>query len=295
MAVLSKGNLFDPHLVKDLISKVRGRSSLAALSQQIPVSFNGNKEFVFSMDSDIDIVAENGKKKAGGLKLEPITIRPIKYVYQARVSDEFMRAAEEEQISILEAFNDGFAKRVAAGLDISAMHGLNPSTSAASDVIGTNHFDSAVTQTVEYAAETPDESIEQAIETVEAADREVNGIVISSAVRANLAAMKDTNGDKLYPEFAFGGKPTTLGAQRLEINKTVAVGEKDNGIVGDFANAFKWGYAAEIPLEIIQYGDPDNTGVDLKGSNQVCLRAEVYLGWGILDPASFARIVPAAD
>ena len=41
---------------------------------------------------------------------------------------------------------------------------------------------------------------------------------------------------------------------------------------------------------MIPYGDPDNTGVDLKGSNQVYLRAEVYLGWGILDPKSFARV-----
>ena len=66
-----------------------------------------------------------------------------------------------------------------------------------------------------------------------------------------------------------------------------------NVYVGDFENAFKWGYAKEIPLEIIEYGDPDNSGNDLKGYNQVYLRAEVYLGWGILDPEAFARIVEA--
>ena len=42
---------------------------------------------------------------------------------------------------------------------------------------------------------------------------------------------------------------------------------------------------------MIPYGDPDNSGVDLKGSNQVYIRGEVYVGWGILIPASFGRIV----
>ena len=47
MAVLSKGNLFDPVLTKDLINKVKGKSSLAVLSAQTPIPFNGSKEFLF--------------------------------------------------------------------------------------------------------------------------------------------------------------------------------------------------------------------------------------------------------
>jgi hypothetical protein len=41
MAVLSKGNLFDPVLVTDLINKVKGHSSLAVLSAREPIPFNG--------------------------------------------------------------------------------------------------------------------------------------------------------------------------------------------------------------------------------------------------------------
>ena len=58
----SRENLFDPVLVTDLINKVKGKSSLAKLSGQTPIPFNGLKEFIFSMDNEIDIVAENGKK-----------------------------------------------------------------------------------------------------------------------------------------------------------------------------------------------------------------------------------------
>ena len=56
---------------------------------------------------------------------------------------------------------------------------------------------------------------------------------------------------------------------------------------------FRWGYAKGIKLEVIEYGDPDNSGNDLKGHGQVYIRAEVYLGWGILDADSFARIKKA--
>lgn len=289
--VLSKGSLFDPELVADLITKVKGKSSLALLSPQIPVAFNGNKEFIFSFDNEIDIVAENGEKGVGGVNLEPIKIVPIKFEYGARVSDEFMYAAEEEQIAILEAFNDGFAKKVASGLDIAAMHGINPRTGLASAVIGTNHFDAKVTKTVTYNSSKPDENIEDAISAVETADGSVSGIAITPAVRTALSKLKNnTSGEKLYPEFAFGGQPTSLGNNALSINKTVAKGAVDEAIVGDFANMFKWGYAKEIPTQIIEYGDPDGQG-DLKRFNQVYIRAEVYLGWGIFDGDSFTRVV----
>lgn len=288
----SKGNLFDPVLVSDLISKVKGKSSLAELSAATPVAFNGNKEFTFTLDSDVDIVAENGAKSEGGLSIEPITIVPIKFEYGARVSDEFLYATEEAKIDIMSQFIDGFAKKLARGLDIAAFHGVNPRTGSASTVVGDNNFDTKVTQTVTYAQATPDAVLDSAIALVEDQENETTGIAIAPGVRSDLAAMTSKNGNRLYPEFAFGGKPASLGSQALSINSTVSTGtSKDKAIVGDFSNMFKWGYAKEIPLTVIEYGDPDNSGKDLKGYNQVYLRAEAYIGWGILDASSFARVV----
>lgn len=287
-----KGNLFDPKLVTDLIAKVNGKSSLAKLGKQTPIPFNGSKEFIFTLDNEIDIVAEGGKKTEGGLSLEPVTIVPIKFEYGARVSDEFLFATDEEKIDILKAFNDGFAKKVAKGLDIAAMHGVNPRTGTASTVIGNNCFDlKVVDNKAVYDATKPDEALETAIAMIEATEGEVTGVAIAPAVRADLAKMRNSAGDRLFPEFAFGGQPATLGSQALDINSTVAFGtSKDRMIVGDFANMFKWGYAKELPLDIIEYGDPDNSGKDLKGYNQVYIRSEIYLGWGIMDANSFARV-----
>lgn len=286
-----RGNLFDPVLVKDLISKVKGKSSLAKLSGQTPIPFNGLKEFIFSMDNEIDIVAENGKKTEGGLSIEPVKIVPIKFEYGARVSDEFLFATEEEQLQVLTAFNDGFAAKVAKGFDLAAFHGINPRTGEASAVVGSNHFDSKVTQTVTYTKGTPDVNLDGIIAAVQGADGDVTGMALSNAFGADMATVKE-NGVRQYPEFRFGASPASLGGMAVDVNKTVYNATvKDHAIVGDFQNAFKWGFSKNIPLEIIKYGDPDNSGKDLKGYNQVYVRAEVYLGWGILVPEYFGRVV----
>ena len=291
----NRGNLFDPELVSDLITKVRGKSSIAELCAQTPIPFNGLKEFTFSMDSEIDIVAEEGKKTEGGISMAPLTIVPIKFEYGARVSDEFLHANEEEQIDILTAFNDGFAKKVAKGLDLAAFHGINPRTNTASTVIGENHFDAKVTQTVTYAGATPDDNLEDAIALVDGSEMDVTGMALSKTFGAAMAKVK-AQGVKLYPEFAFGASPKTLNGIPVSVNKTVSGGTtKDHGIIGDFQNAFKWGYSKQIPTEIIKYGDPDNSGKDLKGYNQVYIRAEIYLGWGIMLPEAFAIIKEAAE
>lgn len=295
MAVLSKGTLFAPELVTDLVSKVKGKSSLAVMTAQEPVPFNGQKEFTFTMDSEIDVVAENGKKSHGGISIAPRTILPIKVEYGARVSDEFMYAADEAKINILKAFNDGFAKKVARGLDLMAMHGINPRTGTASAVIGTNHFDAAVTQTVEYVAASVDDNIETAIATVQGAGGVVTGMIASPVVSSALSALK-VNGQRVYPDLAWGANPGAINGLKLDINKTVSDADtiaKDRAILGDFTDSFRWGYANEVPMEVIEYGDPDGSGNDLKNYNQVYLRAELFLGWAILEPTSFARIIDA--
>lgn len=290
---LSKGTLFEPSLVTDLISKVKGKSSLAILSQHTPIPFNGLKEFTFSLDNEIDVVAENGKKAYGGVSVEPIKIIPIKVEYGARISDEFMYASEEEKIDILKAFNDGFAKKVAKGLDLMAFHGINPRTGEASSVIGDNHFDNVVVQTVVYDAGDPDANIEAAVAVIHGSEGEVTGAAFSPIFSSALAKMK-INGVKAFPELSWGANPGSINGLKIDINKTVENKTvKDRAILGDFMNMFKWGYAKEVPFEVIRYGDPDNSGKDLKGYNQVYLRAELYIGWGIMDANSFARVVEA--
>lgn len=286
---------FPPELVTELFDAVKGHSSIARLSGSRPMPFAGNTQFVFAMDGEAEIVGEGGQKSPNDASITPVTITPIKFIYQHRVTDEFLKLSDEARLPYLRAFADGFSKKIARGFDIAAFHGINPKTGAASTVVGTNHFDSAVSQTATYTSGTSvaDEVLEAAIQLVHGSDREVSGIALSPIYGQYMSAVK-VNGVAQYPEFRFGGHPDAFYGFGVDVNNTVnkkisTATTRDLAIIGDFENAFRWGYAANISLEIIEYGDPDGQG-DLKRQNQIELRSEAYIGWGILDGASFARI-----
>lgn len=291
--MLEKATYFSEDLVKDLFNKAAGHSTLAKLGAQMPVSFVGNEVFTFAMDDEVEMVGEGGKKSAGASTVEPVKIVPFKVVYQTRVSDEFMYAAEEKKVEILKAFNEGFAKKVARGLDIMAIHGVNPRTKENAASI-TNCFAKleGITE-IEYDAAQIEQNIEDAIAAV-ADSYDVTGMAMARPFSATLAGLT-VNGVKQYPELGWGANPATVKGLPVDVNSTINFNNaNDRAIIGDFKNAFKWGYAKQIPLEVIEYGDPDQTGKDLKAYNQVCLRAETYIGWGILDAAAFARITDKA-
>lgn len=296
--ILSKGSLFPEELIPEFIKQTRGASALAKLCAARPIPFNGTKEFTFSLDKEVDIVAENGAKGKGGATLSPVTIVPLKIEYGCRISDEFLYASEEAQLDYMGAFADGFAKKAAKGLDLMAFHGINPRTGTASSVIGSNHFDSKVTQAVTLASgDKPDDNIEAAIALVQGAENEVNGMVMAPLFKGELAKQTTADGAKLYPQLAWGNNPGVINGLQVETTSNLSANSSvDRALVGDFANTFRWGYAKEIPIEVIKYGNPDNDEVlgDLKGHNQIYLRGEMYIGWGILDPSAFAIIKAAS-
>ena len=295
---LQTGTLFKPELVKDVISKVTGASVLAQLANQTPIPFNGTEQFIFNLEGDAQIVGEGKLKGGGKAVLEAKIIKPLKFVYQARISDEFMKASEEKQIEYLSLFADGFAKKIADAFDVAALHGLEPKTLTDASFKATNSFDGLVTtNVVSYTEAQIDSNIEDAIQTVIATDNDVTGIAMSPVAARAMSKIKNKNEDAKYSEFSFGGRPTEFADHKLQINKNLtkqgSSSEKDHVIVGDFENRFKWGYAENMPLEIIQFGDPDGTGRDLKAYNEICLRAEAFIGWGILDATAFARVKEA--
>lgn len=288
---IKKAAYFPAELTKEMFSKVKGHSSLAKLKAEEPVAFNGTDIFVFDFDGEVSIVGESAAKPAGGASIEPVQMRPIKVVYQSRVSDEFVNAAEEVRLEYLRKFSEGFSKKIGAGFDVMAMHGVNPATGESSSLIGNNHFDYVTNSNTVTLSDAIDKDIEDAIGLVEDTENIVTGIIFAPAARTAMGALRTGTGERTYPDFAFGAVPDKMGAGTVDVNATVSKnGSKDRVLVGDFANAFKWGYAKEIPLEVIEYGDPDGAGRDLKQYNEVLLRSEVFIGWGILDGDAFAKV-----
>ncbi len=294
MTTLKSGSLFPPETVSDIISKVQGHSVLAKLAGQSAIPFNGVEQFIFNLEGNAQIVGEGEQKQAGNASLTSKVIKPLKFVYQARITDEFVHASQEKQLNYLQSFTDGFAKKMAEAFDIAALHGLEPKSLTEASFKATNSFDGVVSgNVVTFNADSIDDDIDTAVQAVVAKGSEVTGLALSPQAGQALAKVK-VNGVVQYPEFRFGQNPDSFYGMSSDINKTMTVAtEKDHVIAGDFQNKFKWGYAENIPMEIIEYGDPDGTGRDLKAYNEICLRAEAFIGWGILDADAFARVKEA--
>ena len=295
---MKQGTLFSPELVTEIMSKVQGRSTLAKLANQQPIPFNGTEQFIFNLEGNAQIVGEGGLKGAGKAVITSKVIKPLKFVYQARITDEFKYASDEKKLNFLKHYADGFAKKIAEAFDIAAIHGLEPKSLEDASFKATNSFDGLVTgNVVTYTATTIDDNIDTAVQAIVATDNEVTGIAMSPVAGQAMSKVKDKFDNVKYPEFRFGQRPDNFFNMDLDMNKTLTVqggtAKKNHAIVGDFRNRFKWGYAENIPMEIIEYGDPDGTGRDLKAYNEILLRTEAFIGWGILDEKAFARVEEA--
>lgn len=298
-SILSKGAMFPPELTNNLFSLVKGESAIAKLSASEAIPFNGNTVFTFTLDNEVDLVAENGAKSNGGATITPVSMQPVKVEYGTRISDEFMYAAEEIQLQYLQAFADGFSKKAARGLDIMAFHGLNPRSRTAASVLTNKNFDDLVTKKVTFDSSAPQDNVEAAIELLQNADFDVTGMAMSPAFKSALAKVKTgaNLNTPLFPELGWGNEASTINGLPVATNNTVSFNSSpDRALVGNFRDYFRWGIARQIPIKVIEYGNPDNSDMgDLQGHNQVYIRGELYIGFGILVPDAFALIASNAS
>ena len=178
-AVVERGTSLPAVVVEEMFNLVKGKSSLAKLSPERPYAFNGNEFFTFSLDKEVDIVGESKPKSNGGGEVKSVVQRPVKFEYGMRVSDEFLYGTEEYRLDILRNFAEGAARKGARGLDIAAMHGVNPRTGEPSDLIGKNCLDKMAGTTIKYDAEAPDTNLDDAVAAVQAFDGDITGIAMA--------------------------------------------------------------------------------------------------------------------
>lgn len=282
MATLTNNGKFPAKVVAEMFNTVKGKSTLAKFSPSMPVAFTGNTIFTFSFDKDVALVGENEAKAEGGVTVAPVKIMPLKIEYGARVTDEFMYASEEDRVNLLASFLEGFANKAASAVDKMGMHGFNPRTGTVSQLI-TSYIDKSAT-VITQGSNDAEKALNDAVAAL--GDYDVTAIAMNKAFAAEASGLVK-NGVHVYPDLkAWGNIESSVNGVPVDVNNTVS---PDKAIVGDFS-AFKWGYAKDVDFEVIEYGDPDNTGADLKGYNQVYLRAEAYIGVAVLDPSAFVII-----
>lgn len=295
MAVLGTSNITLPkNIAAGMWSKAQTGSVVAALSGSEPMQFGNVDVMTFNTPPRAEYVGEGANKASSSVAFGVKTITPKKVQLTLRFNEEVQWADEDYQIGVLQTMGDAGAVALARALDLGVIHRINPLTGTASSVITAGTQLNATTNRVEaVSASTADTEVEAAAGLVIADGFRPNGVAFDPKYAWSLATARFADGRKKYPELGFGTDVSTFEGLQASVSSTVsgtpeATDTKVRAVVGDWS-ALRWGVQRTVPIERIQFGDPDGQG-DLKRNNQIALRMEIVYGWVAMDLDAFAVI-----
>lgn len=274
-------------VVTELINKAKDTSTIAALSPAQAVKFADQTHLIFTPSAEAEVVAEGAKKGSYEQKISMVEGKRFKVVTTTRVSDELKWADEDNQLEIISNIQQDQNEALGRALDYVVYHAINPKSGGVLDGFTSLVSQAnAVTATDDYVA-----NIDAMADAV--IDYNINGIAMARQFASDLRKLRvPSTGMRLYPEIPlslnvgdFDGIPA---ATSNTVNGKLATAPTNVlSIMGDFS-LIRWGMVRDIWAEIIEYGDPDQTGVDLKANNQIAYRTEAVFAYAVLDPKGFA-------
>lgn len=283
------------HTGESWVKNIRG-GVLARLAPASPdIKVCSTDHFTFTGTPKAELVGESASKGSNDGTPSKATVKTYKVQITYRFSNEVQWEDEDYQTGIVDALVGNIATALSRALDLVAIHGINPKTGEISANVA-DYFDKAGNGVARVVATGDVQAdLETAASDLQEAGYTATGIALDPVYAGQLARKKDAENRPLYPELGLGfnfdsflglkaaAGDTVSGRQELETSE-VSI----QAIMGDW-RAFKWGVARDVPLELIEYGDPDGAG-DLKRTNEVAIRAESVFGYAIFDGAAFSII-----
>lgn len=270
-----------------IINKVGNTSTIAALSPSTPQLFLNEDYMVFNGAAEAEVVAEGQKKSSYEQTASYITGKKFKVQCTTRVTEELKWADEDNRLEIISSIQEDQTKAIARALDYVIYHAINPKSGE--PISG---YDALTAKAVTVTDSEDDiANVDALADAVN--EYEINGVALSRTWASRLRKLRvPATGMRFYPEIPINLAAGTLdgipAATSTTVNGAKATEEtKVLGIMGDYS-LIKWGMIREIWAEVIQYGDPDQTGVDLKAHNQIAYRTEAMFSYAVLDPKAFA-------
>ncbi|RYQ24817.1 head protein [Bifidobacterium pseudolongum subsp. globosum] len=270
-----------------IINKVGNTSTIAALSPSTPQLFLNEDYMVFNGAAEAEVVAEGQKKSSYEQEASYITGKKFKVQCTTRVTEELKWADEDNRLEIISSIQEDQTKAIARALDYVIYHAINPKSGtklSGYDALTANAV--AVTDSGDDIA-----NVDALADAVN--EYEINGVALSRTWASRLRKLRvPATGMRFYPEIPINLAAGTLDGIPAATSTTVdgvkaTTATKVLGIMGDYS-LIKWGMIRDIWAEVIQYGDPDQTGVDLKAHNQIAYRTEAMFSYAVLDPKAFA-------
>lgn len=273
---------------------------LARLAPQDPqIKVGSTDHFTFTGTPKAELVGESAVKSSQDATPGKVTAKTYKVQVTYRFSNEVQWEDEDYQTGLVDGLVGNIAVALSRALDLIAIHGVNPATGDVAASV-TDYFTKASNGVARVESTGDGEAdIDASALALQTAGYSATGVALDPAYAGVLARARDAEGRKLYPELGLGfgfdnfqglaaaASDTVSGRQELDADSGV------RALMGDF-NAFQWGVAREVPLEKIEFGDPDGNG-DLKRTNEIAIRAESVLGYAIFDPSAFALVAETVE
>ena len=297
MALQTDKVLLPKEVATVITKKAKDTSTIEALSPSEPQLFLDKDYMVFSGNAEAEVIAEGEQKSSYEETLSPVVGKRFKVQTTTRVTDELRFADDDARLEIISKIQADQAAALGRVLDYVVYHAFDPKKKTT--LAGfTKLSDTAaqVTATTDRVADI--DALAEAVND----EYDINGIAMSKTMTNELRRIriKDTM-QRLYPEIPLNLKVGSLDGIPASTSGTVngrLITDTPTNVLaflGDFS-LIKWGMVRDIWSEIIEYGDPDGSGKDLKGYNQIAYRTEAIYSYAILDPKGIAvlKTAPAA-
>ncbi len=272
---------------------------IGSLTPDDPQIMVGSTDFfTFTGTPKAELVGEGANKSSMDGTPVKKTSKTYKVQLTYRFSDEVRYADEEYRLRLMEALAGRIATGVSRAIDLVAIHGINPATGSVAASVADYITKSGNGTIINSTSATPEVDLDAAAAALQGYGYAATGIAMDPVYAGVLARTKKTNGDRVFPELGLGFNVDRIAGISAAVNNTVsgtaegvASATGVGAIMADW-NALKWGIARNVPLHLIEYGDPDGAG-DLQRTNEIAIRAEVVFGYAILDDKAFAIIEQA--
>lgn len=272
---------------------------IGSLTPDEPQIMVGSTDFfTFTGTPKAELVGEGANKSSMDGTPAKKTSKTYKVQLTYRFSDEVRYADEEYRLRLMEALAGRIATGVSRAVDLVAIHGVNPATGQVAEGVVDYITKAGNGHVINSTSATPEVDLDAAAAALQGSGYSATGIALDPVYAGVLARTKKTNGDRVFPELGLGFNVDRIAGIQAAVSNTVsgtaegvASATGVGGIMADW-NAIKWGIARNVPLHLIEYGDPDGAG-DLQRTNEIAIRAEVVFGFAILDDDAFAIIKQA--
>jgi len=301
MAVLgTTGIILPKNIAKGMFSKALTGSAVAALSGVEPQEFGEVTHMTLTGLPRAELVGEGAAKGDTNATFGTKVVTPHKFQVTMRFNQEVKWADDAYQLGVLKTLSDQGGLALSRALDLGVFHGINPRAGVAAASIVAGDRLGTTTNSVEITTATlttPDLVIEQAAGLVIADGYVPNGIAFDPTYSWTVATSRYADGRKKFPELGFGQNITSFEGLKAYSSSTVSglpeasADTNIKAVVGDW-DLLRWGVQVAVPVEMIEFGDPDGLG-DLKRQNQLALRMEVVYGWGVMDLDGFSTVLDA--